>query len=382
MNLKALIEKRNAILTAMEELVKKADTETRAFTTEESADYEAKKAEIAQLDKTIDAMQESRSLENKETPKNNNETVEQAEERAFEAYVLGKALETRAGEQNITMSANGAIIPTTIANRIIKEVKDRCPILEKCTMYSVKGTLKVPVWGDNNGHNISVGYQEEFTEVTPDAGKFTSIDLGGYLIHATTLIGRSVENNGAFSVVDFVVSTMAEKIAIFVEGELLGGTGEKSARGALTTTNVLTAASATAVTMDELITLQSKVKQVYQKNACWTMNPETFTMLKLIKDNNGRYLIQDDITGEFPFRMLGKPVYISDNMPKVAAGAKAILYGDYSGLSCNVREKMEIQVVREKYVELHAIGVTAWMEFDSAVTDNQRLAVLTMKAAS
>lgn len=216
--------------------------------------------------------------------------------------------------------------------------------------------------------------------MTADSGKFTSVDLSGYLAGALTLIGNSVENNSVFNVTDFIINQMAEEIALFLEKELLNGTSGK-AIGALSTPTAVTAASATAITADELIELQAQVKQVYQANACWTMAPETFTSLKKLKDSNGRYLLQDDVTGEFPYRLLGKPVYLSDNMPKLAAGESAVLYGDYSGLSVNLREDISIQVLREKYATQHAIGVVAWFEFDSKVTDNQKLAVLKMKAS-
>lgn len=295
--------------------------------------------------------------------------------------MLGRAPELRAGEQNLTMANNGAIIPTGIADRIVTAVRDRCPILSGATIYRVNGTLKVPVWGKaNTTHDIAVGYQTEFTELTADSGKFTSVDLSGYLAGALTLIGNSVENNSVFNVTDFIINQMAEEIALFLEKELLNGTSGK-ATGALSTPTAVTAASATAITADELIELQAQVKQVYQANACWTMAPETFTSLKKLKDSNGRYLLQDDVTGEFPYRLLGKPVYLSDNMPKLAAGASAVLYGDYSGLSVNLREDISIQVLREKYATQHAIGVVAWFEFDSKVTDNQKLAVLKMKAS-
>lgn len=381
MNLKALIEKRAELKAAMEALVGKADTENRAMSEEETAQFDAAEAEIRAIDETLDRAQRARNVMTVESPS----TVEEraaAEEKAFADYVLGKVAELRAGEQNMSMGNNGAIIPTSIANRIIKAVKDRCPILAGATIYNVKGTLKVPVWGKaNTTHDIAVGYQTEFTDITADSGAFTSIDLGGYLAGALVLIGRSVENNGAFNVVDFIVAQMAEEIATWIEGQLLAGAGSSAAQGALNTTTVVTAASSTAVTADELIELQASVKQAYQQRACWTMHPTTFTALRKLKDNNGRYLLQDDITGEFPYRLLGKPVYLSDNMPKMAASAKAILYGDYSGLSVNFRENISIEVLREKYATQHAIGVVAWFEFDSKVTDSQKLAVLTMKAA-
>lgn len=379
-NLKALLEKRAEYQQTMDSLVNTADTENRAMTEEEVAQFDAAEKELRAIDETIAREERARSITKKTAPTTEEERAA-AEEQEFADYVMGKIGEMRAGEQNVTMANNSAIIPTSIANRIIKAVKDRCPILRGATVYNVKGVLKVPVWGKaNSTHDIAVGYQTEFTEITADSGKFTSVDLGGYLAGALTLIGRSVENNGSFSVVDFIVNQMADEIASWIEGQLLNGTGTNAAQGALNTTNVKTAAAAAAITADELIDLQSQVKQAFQANACWTMHPETFAAVKKLKDRNDRYLLQDDITGAFPYRLLGKPVHLSDNMPKMATGNKAILYGDYSGLSVNFRENISIEVLREKYATMHAIGVVSWFEFDAKVTDSQKLAALQMAA--
>lgn len=381
-NLKALLEKRAEYQQTMDNLVKTADTEARAMTEEEVAQFDAAESAIRAIDETIAREERARSMNRPPEASSGIENRAAEEEKAFADYILGRVSEMRAGEQNMNMANNGAIVPTSIANRIIKAVRDRCPILARATIYNVKGTLKVPVWGKaNSTHDITVGYQSEFTELTADSGKFTSVDLGGYLAGALTLIGRSVENNGSFSVVDFIVNQMADNVATFIEGELLKGTGSSAAQGALNSTTILTAASAAAITADELIELQANVKQAYQANACWIMNPNTFTAIKKLKDGNNRYLLQDDVTGEFPYRLLGKPVFLSDNMPVIAAGAKTVLYGDCSGLSVNFRENISIEVLREKYATQHAIGVVAWFEFDSRVTDNQKLAVLTQKAS-
>ena len=218
-NMKALMERRAELQNQMNDLVNDADSETRAMSEEEVAQFDAAEKEIRAIDETISREERARRIEKKAVPTDTEERAA-AEERAFADYVMGKVTELRTGEQNMTMANNGAIIPTTIANRIIKAVKDRCPILARATVYNVKGTLKVPVWGKaNTSHDIAVGYQTEFTEITADSGKFTSVDLGGYLAGALTLIGRSVENNGAFSVVDFIVNQMAEEIAVFIEGD-------------------------------------------------------------------------------------------------------------------------------------------------------------------
>lgn len=386
-DLKTLQEQRADKIQQMKDLSDTAETEKRAFSEEEETQFDTLEKDVQAIDKTIERIERARAIKlkittNKEHKDLEEKELEEREERAFEAYIRKSCsadnVQERAGEQNLTMGNNGAIIPTTIANRIITAVKDICPIYARATMYHVNGTLKVPVWGKaNTSHDITVGYQEEFTELTADSGRFTSIDLSGYLAGALTLIGRTVANNTQVNVVSFIIGEMAKAIAEFLEKELL--TGTTKAQGALNTTNKITAASATAITADELISLQASVKQAYQKDACWIMNPTTFTMLRKLKDGNNRYLLQDDITGEFPYRLLGKPVYVSDNMPDAKADAKTVLYGDLSGLSVNMRENVQIQVLQEKYATQHAVGIVAWFEFDSKITDAQKLAVLVMK---
>ena len=380
--LKKMRENREEKVKALENVLNAAKTENRAMTAEEQASFDAIEKEIADIDKTIEAEERAAKAKNTQETGDNGaeqETQEELEERAFVKYVLGAAagLEERAGELNLTMANNGAIVPTSIANKIIKKIKDISPILSRATVYYMTGELKVPVYGASSGHDVKVAYSDDFTELTADAGKFTSVDLKGYLVGALTLIGRKLKTNAMFNVTDFIVNYMAEEIAAFLEGELLNGTTSKM-EGALSTTNEKTAAAAAAITADELIDLQAKVKQAFQSDACWIMHPETFTAVKKLKDGQNRYLLQDDFTGEFPYRLLGKPVFVSDNMPKIATGAKTVLYGDMSGLSVKIAEQLEIEVLREKYATQHAIGVVAWMEVDSKVTDSQRMAVLKM----
>ena len=69
-------------------------------------------------------------------------------------------------------------------------------------------------------------------------------------------------------------------------------------------------------------------------------------------------------------------------MPDIASGAKVIYYGDFHGLATKFNEDINIQILREKYADEHAIGVIGWLEFDAKVVDEQELAVLKMATAS
>lgn len=108
------------------------------------------------------------------------------------------------------------------------------------------------------------------------------------------------------------------------------------------------------------------------------MSSKTRTAIRKLKDGNGRYLLQDDINAAFGRTLLGKDVYVSDNMPDMAAGSRAIYYGDMSGLAVKITENFEIQVMREIYATQHAVGVVGWTEIDAKVEDEQKISVLTM----
>lgn len=380
--MKKLIEKKAALKAEMQSILDTASKEERAVNDDETKKFDELEKEVRAIDATIERNEKMSGISDILQPVTDSVTdTEQVEERAFVDFVQGRISEMRAGEQNFTTANNGAIIPQSIANKVIKTVTEICPILAGAEMYHVKGTLKIPKYTKASGHDITVGYAEEFTELTADAGKFITVDLSGYLMGALTLIGKSVINNSAVDITGFIVRHMAEQIAICLEKELLLGTANK-AEGALSTSNTVTAKAKTAISFEDLVKLQSAVKQSFQGGACWTMNPETFTAVKLLTDTNGRPLLEPDVTQSFPYRLLGKPVYLSDNMPTVAASAKSVLYGDYKGLSVNFRENIAIDVLREKYATQHAVGVNAWFEFDSKVTDEQKLAVLVHPSAT
>lgn len=374
-------------------LYAKLEAEQRAVEEEEERQIAAISDEIDNIDKTIDIL-ENMKKRLAETNKGKEKVIEdvrdgdsvgeqraeqkKTDEKAFANYLRGVVSEERA--ENLTFGDNGAVVPTTIANRIIKKVYDISPILEKATKYNVKGTLEIPYYPESDATDIAMAYAAEFVELESSAGKFTNISLTGYLAGALTLVSRSLINNSQFDIVGFVVDHMAYNIHRWIENELLNGTTSKIA-GLSGVTQEVTAAAATAITADELIRLQDTVKDAFQGPAIWIMSSNTRTALRLLKDDMGRYLLQDDITAPFGKVLLGKPVYVSDNMPDMAAGKTAIYYGDMSGLAVKMTEEMEIQVLREKYATQHADGVVAWVEMDAKVENAQKIAKLEMAAS-
>ena len=395
MNQKELIEKKNDLITRAEDTLNKAKTEERELTDAEMAEL----AEIRDNVKKIKDMLEMSDffksegqkpmIEEKALEKGEEKMIDDNKDRAanetrsFENYIRGIVTNERT---NMTFGDNGAVVPTTIANRIIKKVYDICPILERSTKYNVKGTLELPYY-DTSTTTISVAYKDEFSALTSSSGTFNSITLTGYLAGALTKISRSLINNSQFDIVAFVVDEMAYAIKRFIENELLNGTPgnppttPSKVLGLYGLTNYITAAAQTAVTADEVVQLHDRIKDEFQENAIWIMSPATRTALRLLKATTGYYLLNDDVSSPFGTTLLGKPVYVSDNMPNMAAGKNAIFYGDFRGLATKFNEELSIEVLREKYADEHAVGVIGWFEFDSKVEDAQKIAKLVMASA-
>lgn len=401
---KDLVEKVNDLMKKADEMLNKAKLEKRELTPDEMQELAEIRDDVMRIKKALGLEKEFDDMRNLETKADATPTdgeracgtddkkraVEDAEkaaaeERAFEAYIRGTALNQRDGDVNLTPANNGAVIPKTIANKIIKKVYDICPILEKSSKYNMKGTLDIPFYPASADTVITVAYHDEFEELTSTNGNFSKITLTGFLAGALSKISRSLINNVAFDIVGFVVDEMAYAIKRFIEKELLIGTPGNGSTipakvlGLSSLTNSITSAAADKITADEVIDLHDAIKDEFQSGAIWIMSPATRTYLRKLKASTGYYLLNDDVSTPFGTSILGKPVYVSDNMPDYTEDGKvAIYYGDMSGLATKFSEEINIEVLREKYATQHAVGVVGWFEFDSKVENEQKIAKLVM----
>lgn len=393
--IKQLTEKRAALIKELEAMVSALKTtaekdgkkteEFRAFTPDEQKMYDEKTAEVEKLSATIKSISEQRKLDitepvepvgDEKEKKPEDKTAE--EERSFVDYLRsGKALETRA-DSNWTPASNGAVIPSSIANKIIEKVKNISPIYSMSTKYNVAGTLSIPYYDETDG-TITVGYQDEFSDIIATSGKMKSVSLTGYLVGAVTKVSRSLMNNSAFDILGYVINKLAEAVALWIDKEIINGTTSKI-EGLSAAKNVITSASATAITADELIDLQDAVPDVYQPTAIWVMSSKARSLIRKLKDGDGNFLLNKDATSKWGYTLFGRPVYLSDAVG-FEKGKPAIYYGDFSGLAVKMTENFNVEVLREQFATQHAVGVIAWLELDAKIENDQKLAVLKLKAS-
>lgn len=380
MNKKELMEKINDLQEKMTSIVSKAQSENRELDEDEVAQFEAAEAEAKSAQASLDAIEKVEAMKPVQVAVPENLTPEQKDIKAFEQLI--RTGDINQSPTDMEKGDNGAVIPTSIANKIIDKIVEISPLFQDADRYNVKGTLTIPYWDESTDH-ITVDYATEFQAADSHTGKFSNISLTGFLASALVDVSKSLINNSSFDVVGFVINKMAQAIAAWIEGQLLYGDANGMDGMAAGITQYDSTASATQVTFDELIGLQESIPDAYQRDAYWIMNKKTRTQIRKLKDGDGNYLLNRDLNSRWGYTLLGKDVYCSDNvfeMKSANAGEYCIFYGDMKGLAVKVSEEVSIEVLREVKAAQHVVEIIGFVELDAKVQNAQMLAGLKVKS--
>ena len=380
MNEKELIEKRNELQEEMTKILNSAKAEKRVMNEEEVSRFDAAEKEIKDIDATLEREEKLNKMEVKKVKEDNTElTQEEKDVKAFANYIRNFVNGNLVNDATqLTKGDNGAVIPTTIAKKIIDKVIEISPLYASATKYNSKGTLAIPKYDDSTD-DVTVAYADEFSELVEHSGKFATVELVGFLIGALTKISKSLINNSDFRLTEYVINKMAEKFKLFYEGEMINGTSSKISGivGSYDSKNMkIVLSNKSSITSDELIDIQETVPDAFQIGAYWIMNRDTRKKIRKLKDSDGNYILNRAFNEKWDYELLGKPVYCSEKVEKLGTASKPVIfYGDFSGLAVKETESMEIQILIEKFATQHAIGVCGYSELDAKVENTQKIAV-------
>ena len=380
MNEKALLEQRQDLHDEMEAILNTAKAENRAMDENEVAKFDELEKSIKNIDETLKRKEMLDNMEEKEVKVEDKVELTQEEKdvKTFANYIRNFVNGTVSNDSNLTKGDNGAVIPKTIAKKIIDKVVEISPLYASATKYDGKGTLAIPKYDDTTD-DVTVGYATEFDELVSHSGKFATVELTGFLIGALTKISKSLLNNSDFNLTQYVVNKMAQKFKLFYEGEMINGTTNKIAGivGTYDSTNMkVQLANKSSITSDELIDIQESIPDDFQVKAYWIMNRDTRKKIRKLRDGDNNYLLNKVFNEKWDYELLGKPVYCSEKVSKLGTASKPVVfYGDFSGLAVKETEEMEIQVLVEKFATQHAIGVCGYSELDAKVENTQKIAV-------
>ena len=273
------------------------------------------------------------------------------EEKVFLNYIKGIK------NEGMVAGENGAVIPQTIADRIIKRIYEISPVLERMTKVHEKGDLVFI----REKEAIPVGYQEEMVEFAGGKAEFETVKLESHLIGALAKVSKSLINRAGVDVVGHVCEILARDMARFLEGKALNG--DSKIRGLADAKEV----EVTGINLDGLIDAMAQVPAAKQANAVFVMHPSILAKLRKEKAN-GALLLAPDARMAFGMAILGKEVLVSDQMP-----LDEVYFGDMAGATIKVCKEANVEVLRERYADMYALGIVATCEADIKVIEPQAI---------
>ena len=385
--LKKLQEQRADKVAEMEAIFAKATTEERALTSDQQADFDKIEADVRNIDESIKRIRAAEAAaEGAEAPidgegaggegedEETDEQREQRETRQFADYIRGVVQKDAGAERALDYGTNGAIVPKTIANKIITRINEISPLVDKANRYNTKGTFDVPFYSEDGASAITVGYQDELTALTAAAGDFSeTVSFGSFLAGAEVLLSKKLINNTDIDIVSKVVNLLADKFAFFLEREILIGTSGK-ATGLSTLTNVV---DTTAISYDSLVDLTLAVKSAYRKGAFFVGSTKALGVIRKIKDDNKNPIFTNDAQEGFSGNVLGYPYFESDNVAAPEDGGRTLYFVNPTAVGVRTAKGVEIAVLNELYANKYAVGVDGWLDFDAKLENGQAAAVLT-----
>ncbi len=307
--------------------------------------------------------------------------IDQAEERkdkfdtpeyrdAFNTYIkYGKpalSSEQHRALQIGTDSEGGYATQSVVLKSIIETLDNESVMRGLSTVIKTDSITLLPVES-----STTVGaWKAEEAAITSTDLALTQVSLGAHRSGVLVKASEELLFDAVFNFEDYIGRTIGRAHGNLTETAYVNGTGSDQPTGVTdgSTKGGATTASATVVTMDELIGLQMSVAAGYRKNAHWLFNSTTLGELRKLKTTDLQYIWQPGAIAGAPDRLLGSPVAISEDCEDTASAEKPILYGDFSYYWIADRGPVSMLRLDELYAVNAQVGFVSWMRTDGKLT--------------
>lgn len=244
------------------------------------------------------------------------------------------------------------------------------------------GDRKIPVVASKG----TASWVDEEGAYTESDDAFSQVSIGAYKLGTMIKVSEELLADSVFDLEAYISKEFARRIGAREEESFFNGDGKGKPLGILAAKDGaevgVTAASATAITADEVIDLFYSLKAPYRKNAVWVLNDATVKQIRKLKDSTGQYLWQPSLVAGTPDTILGRPVKTSAFMPTAAAGAKTIAFGDFKYYWIADRQGRTFKKLSELYAANGQVGFMGTQRVDGKLILPEAIKVLQMKAGT
>ena len=368
---------------------------------EDTVTYDKMEADVVALGKEIDRLEKQDTLDRElskplNMPLTGKPTLpgmETRNGRASDEYrkAFWNAMRTRAGEgldpvirnalQIGTDTEGGYLVPDEFERTLVEALDDENIFRRLANVITTSsGDRKIPVVASKG----TASWIDEEGAITESDDSFGQVSIGAYKLGTMIKVSEELLNDSVFNLETYISKEFARRIGNKEEDAFFTGDGIGKPTGILAATGGaqlgVTAASATAISIDEVLDLFYSLKASYRNKAVFVMNDATVKAIRKLKDGQGQYLWQPSLQAGTPDTILNRPLYTSAYVPAIAATTKSIVFGDFSYYWVADRQGRVFKRLNELYAATGQVGFVATQRVDGKLILPEAIKVLQQKA--
>ncbi len=366
------------------------------ISTEDTATYEKMEEEVVNLGKEIERLERQQTLDlelskpvnspivNKPSASGETKTgraTDEYKEAFWNAMRNKKNYQVQNALEVGTDSEGGYLVPDEFEKTLIEALEEENIFRTLAKVITTSsGDRKIPVVASKG----TAAWVDEEGEISDSDDAFTQVSIGAYKLATMIKVSEELLNDSVFNLESYIAKEFARRIGAKEEEAFFIGDGSGKPIGIFNATGGatlgITAASATAITVDEIMDLFYSLKSPYRKKAIFVMNDSTVKAIRKLKDGNGQYLWQPSITAGTPDTILNRPVKTSAYVPTIGAGAKSIAFGDFGYYWVADRQGRSFKRLNELFAVTGQVGFMATQRVDGKLILSEAIKVLQQKA--
>ena len=190
-------------------------------------------------------------------------------------------------------SEGGYLCPDEFERTLVQALKDEHIIRGKAHVFQTNsGSHKIPV-ATTKG---TASWIDEEGPIPEGDDTFGQQTIGAHKVGTIIKVSEELLNDSAFNLEGYFASEFARRIGDKEEDAFFFGDGVGKPLGILSDNGGaevgVTAASATAITADEIINLFYSLRAPYRRKAIWVFSDATMAAVRKLKGNDGQFLWQ------------------------------------------------------------------------------------------
>ena len=395
MNAKQMREKRGALVEQMQGMVAAAKAEGRNLSNEENVKFDSISNEVDELRSAASRIERSEELK-KEMASNvevrNAAPVKKVEARdAFNSYLRKGFNNLNAEERNAISELRGTdtqittnnglggfLVPELWASEISATELFKSDIEKVATIIQTQGGNKFNLPANNDTAVVAAILGEGTAESVSDM-TFTNVEFDPYTYSSKIVkVSRQLVQDNAFDLGSFVAGQLANRLNRGINAHLTTGDNSGKPQGVVTGSTLgKTAASATAVTIAELLDLMYSVDVSYRNapGAAFMMNSATFAAITKLGfgSSNDFPVVIPSMEAGTPDLLFGKPVYVNEDMAGIATGEKSVIFGDMKQYYIHQAGGVQLLRLEERYADELSVGYLAYKRIDGNVVQGSAI---------